>query len=338
MLKNLGQIRQEIAQSAAIQNSAGNYDFDSTTFPTESQVNIFINDATREVTSSWDYTFLQSSRSYPFNHTISGVQGVYLSGYNQPGASTPTAGYVVPFPNEVLNYSWIANNQQTLLNNNYSGVIFSGVGTLDGNPYSSKSTGGFPIYNGIYSGVGYTYQLDQDVDKIIACMISNSNSGSTSRGIMLPHTDWHDVERMIPIGIINSSGTPVTYSEFPGFGPQNNKSIQFFPTPTPNFAGESFIIHYKKKHVDLINDTDVQLVIPEQYQAIITNSTLMKVFDLLDNPKANLVTQRKEELEAKMRIWDATQPNKMNQWTDFNYNSISSRAYSNDQLIYLPFD
>ncbi len=339
MLKNLIQLRQEVAQSAGIKNTANIYDFDATTFPTLSQVNIFINDGIREVTSSWDYTFLQSSRSYPFQHTISGVQGVYLFGTalqsgNLSGSIGVVSGLVVPYPNEVLNYSWIANNQPPLINSNYSGIQFvgqSGVVITTGISNSGYQT------VGNYNGVGYTYQLDQDVDKLIGVMLSNSNSGQTSKGIMLPSIEWHDLERLIPIGIINSSGTPSCYSEFPGFSPSNNKTIQFFPTPTSNFVGESFIAHYKKKHVDLDTDTATQNVIPEQYQALITQATLEKIFDVLDNPKAELATARKTNLVNQMRIWDANQPNKMAAWTDFTYNSLAGRsAWDNSTLIYLP--
>lgn len=336
MLKTFGQLRQEIAQLSAIQDSNGNYNFDDSTFPTLSQANVFINDAIREISSSWDYTFLQSSRSYPFYHNMSGVQGAYFSGYDDAGSGYLTVGSRVPFPNDVLNYSWIANNQQTLINVNFSGVQFSGVSS--GVSYSSLSVGGYPTYSNIYSGVGYTYQLDQDVDKILACMISKSNSGNTSSAIMMTHVDWHDIERIIPIGVINASGTPVYYSEFPGFGPINNKTIQFFPFPTPNYQGENFIIHYKKKHVDMVSDNDLQSVVPEQYQAIITQATLEKVFDLLDNPKAALASQRRMDLEGKMRVWDAQQPNKMWQWQDFRYNSTSNRAYDNSTNVWIPYD
>jgi hypothetical protein len=149
--------------------------------------------------------------------------------------------------------------------------------------------------------------------------------------------DWHDFERMIPIGIVASSGTPIYYSEFPGLQPENNgKVVQFFPTPTTNFSGNTFVVHYKKKHVDMVADTELQNVIPEQYQYAITQAVLEKIFDALDNPKSQLVQAKKEELIRKMRQWSENQPNKMPHWMDFNYNSLSSRLYDNSQNIYLP--
>lgn len=335
-LYNLGQIRQQVAQESAIQDENGDYEFSSTTFPSKDLVNTYINQAIMEVTSPWDYGFLQTSKSYPFKHVISGVQGVYLSGYSVTDTGVRTIGELTPYPFDVLNYSWRANNQIDMSNANFSGLSFTGVHST-GSGYSSVSTYGYPTYNNNLTTVGYTYQLDNDIDKILACIISNSNSGQTAKGILLTSVQWHDIERTIPIGIIASSGTPIYYSEFPGLGPITNKTIQFFPTPTPIYSGESFIIHYKKRHTDLVNDSDLQQVIPEQFQRIITNATLEKVFDLLDNPKASLATQRRMNLESKMKVWDANQPNAINRWRDFNYENMTSRLYDNSQLVTIPY-
>ncbi len=329
MLMNLGQLRAFIAQEAGIKNTNGVYDFDDSTQPTLDQVNIYINNAIRESCASWDYTFLETSKSYPFNHTISGVQGAT---FYATTSGIFNSGPIVPWPSSVLNFSQFQNIDAS---NTLVGISFVGTDSV-GNTYNSISSSGLITYDNTYVGIGYTYQLDNDVDKLHAIMISQSISGVSPRVGPLGYVEWHDLERMIPIGIISASGCPIWYTEFPGLSntPLNEKTIQFFPTPLPNFNGESFIVHYKKKHVDMINDTDYQNVIPEQYQTVITQASLEKIFDILDNPKIALVSKRKEDIINDMRIWDGTQPNKIFKWRDYNYRNSASRLFDNTDLVW----
>lgn len=336
MLYNLGQIKTQLAQLCGVKDENGDYAFSDTTSPTNTLANNIINDSIREVTSSYDYTFLETSKSYPWVHTISGVQGISLSGVSVSLPHHGTTGQIIPYPSSVLNYSWTANNSIQDIANNFSGISFSGVDSL-GNNYASVSVSG-TVITGDWSGIGYTYPLDQDVDKIIAVMLSQSIGQSTPIGIKMTEIDWNHMERLIPIGNITASGTPIYYSEMPGLSPTNNKTLQFFPFPLPMFSGQNFIVHYKKRHVDLETDEQTQNVVPESYQNLIIQASLEKIFDFLDSSKAQLATERKNDLISKMRLWDAQQPNKMPQWEDFTYNSNSGRLYDNSTVVYLPYN
>lgn len=328
MLKTLGQLRQEAAQLAGIQDSNGAYEFDSTTFPTSTQANIFINDSIRELTSQWDYTFLESTKSMPFQHVISGVQSVWLSGNAIVGGAA-ISGTITPYPSTVLNYTWSSDQSVQDTSTNFSGITFigaSGVGVAT----SGISVSG-AVVTANWTGVGYVYQLDADIDKILApgILIQNTQNSQTANGVICQNTPFEDLMRMVPIGLINASGTPGYFSQMPGLSPANNIAIQFFPFPIPQYSGSNFTIPYKKRHVDLTSDSETQNVIPETWQYVITQAVLEKIFDLTDNPKAALATQRKEELIAKMKIWDANQPSKMWAWRDYNYNSSTNSAYDN---------
>lgn len=331
MVKTLAQLRQEIAQlsqAGVTDYTTGVADFDTTTFPTATQVNIFINDCIREITSNWDYTFKETNKSYPFLHTISGVQSVDL------WTSNRASGTITPYPADVLSFSWSAENSVQDLNNNFSGITYTGLSGTS--VFTGVSTSGVQSISD-YTTVGLQYQLNEDIDKIVAIGIPHSVTGGTANGILMTGVDWHEMERIIPIGIISSSGSPVFYSEFPGLSPDvNNKTIQFFPSPTPDFSGNTFIVHYLKKHVDMVVDTEKQNIIPEQWQYVITQAVLEKVFDVLDNPKAELATGRKDTLVSAMRQWDGNQPSKMPTWMDYRYNSLTNRTYDNSTVVYLP--
>lgn len=334
MLYNLDQLLTQSAQLAGIKDENGEYGFDATTFPTSGLATNMLNDAIRELTSQYDYTFLETSKSYPFLHIISGVQSLYLSGTS---GGTPISGVQTPYPSDVLNYSWTANNSVALTSTSYSGVTFTGVSS-SGVYYTGTSTYG-EITTGPWTGTGYTYQLDADIDKILApgIYIPNSTSQQTAQGVICQWISNEDLIRLIPIGVINASGTPSMYTEFPGMSPAplQNKVVQFFPFPQASYSGQTFIVPYKKKHVDLVNDTDYQNVIPEQWQYVIQWAFLEKVFDLIDNPKAELATQRKNELINQMRIWDANSPAQMRWWRDYNYNSSVSSAYDSSTWLHL---
>lgn len=340
MLYNLGQLRQQIAQvtQAGTRNiSTGVTDFSSQTYPDQTLVNQFINDSIREITSTNDFTFLESNTSIPFYHTISGVQGVELSGTTAGGY--PISGSIYPYPNDVLTYTWRAENSVVDLATNFSGLSFMGY---SGSTLVSGTSVSGSIAYGNLNAVGYPYQLPPDIAKIQAVVISNSISGTNiGQGIVLQAMDWHQFETMIPIGIVNASGTPYQYAEFPGLGPNTNKTIQFFPFPTPNYSGNTFNVHYIKKHVDMTEDSQTQDVIPEQFQYIITYAVASKVYDLLDNPKAVLMDQKKEGLLVDMKVWDGNQPDKIRSWKDYNYRTggfgdSNRSAYDTSTNIWLP--
>ena len=288
-----------------------------------------INQSIKEITSQWDYTFLETTKSYPFYHVISGVQAVQFT----------TGGIFFgtePYPRSVLTYSQTAAFDPRDVTNNFSGISYTGYLPGDPQPYGLHSTSGTPTTMN-WSGVGYTYQLDEDIDKILApgIVIMNSVSGNTAKGIIEQATEWEDITRLIPIGVINASGTPCMYMEAPGLGPQNGKSVQFFPFPTPDYASESFVVPYKKKHVDLVNSTDQQTVIPEQWQEVILYGALEKIFEISDDPKSDKQREKKEELIAKMKVWDANQPAKMRHWRDYNLNNKSNFMYDNSTWLTL---
>ena len=332
-LYNLAQIKSQVAQLAGIQDENGNYAFDSTTFPTSGLANDMINDSIREITGAWDYTFLETSKSYPFFHAISGVQALLLSGTSNAGA-VPISGVQVPYPNDVLNYSWTANNELSLINSLFSGLTFTGVSAAGVNYTGISMTG--TVTTAIYTGIGYTYQLDPDIDKFLApgIVIANSN-GNIAQGIICQNTPMEDIVRLIPIGIINASGTPSYFTEFPGMSDSNynGKVIQFFPFPTASYSGNSFVVPYKKKHVDMVADTEVQRVIPEQWQQTIVQATLEKVSYVRSPDKVPMINAKKEDLIAKMKVWDANQPSKMWRWRDYNYNSSVNSAYDNSTWV-----
>lgn len=333
MLYNLGQIRQQVAQLAGTQNTLGVYDFDDTTYPTSGLANNFINDSIREICGSWDFTFLETSKSYPFYHNISGVQSLYLSGTTSGG--TPITGIVTPYPGDVLSYAWSAANNPAQIANNFSGIAFSGR-AASGTTYQGTSVSGVQT-TAIWSGVGYVYQLDADIDKFLApgIVIAHSTGNNTAAGVICQNTPMEDITRLIPIGIINASGTPSFFTEFPGMSTDNNKAIQFFPFPTPSYSGQTFIVPYKKRHIDMVDDNEKQNMIPESWQRIIVNATLEKVFDLSAPDKVSLVTARKEGLIAQMKVWDAMQPSKIYHWRDFNFNSSTNSAYDSSVWFHL---
>jgi hypothetical protein len=147
------------------------------------------------------------------------------------------------------------------------------------------------------------------------------------------------MEMMFPIGTIASSGTPLYYSEFPGLSPTNNKVIQFGPQPDASFSGSNFIVHYKKRQEDLVLDTDVQSVIPEQWQYLITYYFAEKVLDFRQDPKSNIFRAKKEEMMTNMKMSDWNQPNQIRNWKDYNYRNgtASGRSmYDTSANVYLP--
>jgi hypothetical protein len=342
MLYNLGQIRSQIAQYCGVRNTVGAYDFDYTTFPTIDLANNMINDSFREICGEWDYTFLETTKSYPFYHTISGVQGVLLTitGTYSGNVVTGTQN-VAPYPSDVLQYSWLAHNTVGDLQVNFSGV----TGTFYNNGNTSQlvtgiSTGGVVSYIGAWTGVGYMYQLDNDIDKLMvpAIYVPHSNNGNSAQGVMVKNIDYEDMIRVFPIGTIQASGTPIYFSEAPGLSnvADNGKMIQFGPAPTASaYSGNNFVLFYKKKHVDLVNDTDVQNVVPDIWQNAIIKMASAKVFAIADPTRMPTALAEASQLIRGMKLWDAKQPSKVRRWRDANYGTQSSFLFDNSSWFTL---
>jgi hypothetical protein len=329
-LYNLGQIRQQVAQMAGIQDSTGSYDMDATTYPTLDFANQMINDTFREVTSAWDYQFLETSKSYTFQHVISGVQSIAVTGHTIVG-NTGTTGIVTPYPTDVLNYSWLGQNSVIDVNSNFSGISFT-----DSNGSACISTSG-SVTTANWTGVGYVYQLEPDIDKFLApgVVVAHSQGSNVGQGIVMSNVDYEDIVRMIPIGTVNASGTPSMYFQVPGLSPNNGIAIQFFPFPLPSYSGNNFIVNYKKKHVDLTDDAQVQSVIPEQWQNVIVQGVLEKVNSVRNPDRQEENAIRKQGLINSMKLWDAQQPSKVRAWRAGNPGGGASYLYDNSGWLTL---
>lgn len=333
MLYNMSQVLSQVAQRAGTKDTNGNYAFDDTTYPTSGLAVNFFNDSIREICGSWDYRCLEQTKSYPFLHNISGVQSLYVSGNS---GATPISGMITPYPHDVLNFTWTAVNNPTLIANGFSGVTFIGTNPA-GVAFTGVSTTGTVTTATLSGTVGYVYQLDQDIDKFLApgILIQNTTVGGTAAGVICQNTMQEDIMRLIPIGAINASGTPSYFWEAPGMSDTNNKAIQFFPFPAAAYSGQTFTVPYKKRHVDLTDMNQQQNMIPEAWQQIIVQAVLEKVFDISSPDQVPLIESRKNMLINQFRIWDALQPSIIFTWRDYNYNSRTNSAYDNSTWLSL---
>jgi hypothetical protein len=341
MLYNLGQIRQMCAQNVGVQNSAQVpvYDFDSTTPFTETQVNNWINDTIREVTT-WDYTFLESTNSINFWNVISGVQGVYLSGTSKTGGAS-ISGSIIPYPQQQLQYTWTADNSVQDVSSNFSGITFTGTDS-SGQVWTGTSVSGVATYNNSFTGITNVFQLNPNVGKIEGVFMQSSANGNTGYGIPLNELTWHDFAIKYPIGVVQIPGQPYEYAKMPGLGPINNPVITTAPFPTPNFSGNSLVLHYLKQHVDLVNDTDTQNVIPQQFQQIIVLGVCEKItsFYAQQDPRTELFHKQKDDLIVNMKMWDFNQANLQRKWKlgprNGPYGGYNRSAYDTSSNIYIP--
>jgi hypothetical protein len=285
-LKTLGEIREEVAEYL------GMTVVDDTTTPSEARLNSFINDVARETMSKFNFRQLETSCRIPFYHTISNVQGAYLSGIStSPVAGSGITASIVPYPadNLLVNCQVIDSSMST-----YSGITFTGT-DVNGVTYTGVSTSGSGI-TGSVTTLGYSYELPANIDQIYSVVIPQNS-------IKLLYIPQYDLERSLPNGILTASGTPAYYTEFAGMSDDNTKSIQFFPQPNVAFSGQSFVVHYKKMQTDMTEDTDVQQVLPQQYQDILIEGTLEKVYAFLSDDKSQYHKARKEERLADLVVW-----------------------------------
>lgn len=340
---NQKQIRQMCAQNLGIQNSdvVPIYDFDATTPVTKEQVNFWIDDTIRENTSNWDYTFLESTKSINFYNVVTGVQGVFLSG---TVSGTGVTGSIVPYPSNVLQYSWLADNSVNDVSTNFSGITFNGV-DASGNSYTGVSSDfGYATYNNTFTGVTNVFQLDDDVAKIEGLFLQNQANPSSNIGYGIPLNEltYHDFAIKYPIGVVAVSGTPYEYTKLPGLGPDNNLVITLAPFPTPNFSGNSVILHYLKKHVDLADDNAKQNVIPTQFQQIIVLGVMEKILSVYiqQDPRIGVIHKQKEDLITDMKQWDFNQANIGRNFKlgprNGPYGGRNRSAWDTSQNLYIP--
>ncbi len=335
MLYSLGEIKSQLAQYAGIKDTNGNYAFDDTTFPTDSLANNIVNDTFREICGGWDYRFLETTKSYQFYHTISGVSALAVSGTSVSGNAM--LGQIVPYPSDVLNYTWLGQSPISQSSVGYSGIAFSGVDISGISTSGISNTGRLTEAN--WTGVGFQYQLDNDVDKLLvpAIAIQHISNGATNiaQGLLCTRIAFEDMMRIFPIGVVAASGAPIYFSEQPGMSPDNNKSIVFGPTPLPSYSGNTFTVFYKKRQEDLINDTDVQNTIPLSWQNVIVKSALVKIYQIKEPDRIQFILPEATQLIRNMKLWDAQQPSLVNKWRDSNYDTNSSFLYDNSSWFTL---
>ena len=110
----------------------------------------------------------------------------------------------------------------------------------------------------------------------------------------------------------------------------------FGPTPTTAaYSGNNFVAFYKRKHVDMVNDSDVQIVVPEQWQNAILKLAVAKIFEIADPDRAPQAAAEASKLIRAMKLWDSKQPSKVRRWRDANYDTNSSFLYDSSSWFTL---
>jgi hypothetical protein len=311
MAKTFSQIRSEI------QDYLGFTILDDSTQPTISRVNTFINDVIAEIASEFNYKQLETSCRFPFKHVIT-AQGAYLSGLSTVGSSGISAT-IIPFPQD--NYSQLVNCTAI---ENYSGISFTGTDSL-GNSYAGVSTEGSGV-TGQVSVLGYQYELPSIVDQIYSVVIADNS-------IKLGYVPQYDLDIFLPIGTTISSGTPAYYTEFNGISSNGNKVIQFFPQPNGFYTDKYFTLHYKKKHIPLVNDGDVQTIIPDNFQDIIIYAALEKIYAFLSDEKSKYYQLKKMERMSDLKLWACNSLDYVYVERDGNMLNNTVSAYNNQPLF-----
>ena len=248
----------------------------------------FINDGIREISAGFGTKWKYKEGSLPFMHVLN-YQNLYLSGTNTTGGTGVSISGTLNAPEFIQ----VNSNPANYLMNypNYSGIAFSG---LNGStPASGISVGGY-VTTTQWTGVGYTYELPPDVSHIEGVFIDNQgflNNGLYQRRLMsLPQSIWH------------TTGIPGTYYEQPGMSLNGNLQITFDPQPTPSITGTNpnFLYLYENKQLDLVNDNDVQNVIPEEFQRCIIYAALEMAYGFRQNAMADVFKQKKQDVVWEM--------------------------------------
>lgn len=281
-LKTFKQLQDEVVEYLGMTS------VDETTEPKLSRIKSLINDSISEVLSEFNYRQLETSCRLPFTHTIN-VQSAFLSGLSINSGLSIT-GSISPYPAD--NYAQLVNCTQVL---SYSGIVFTGT-DISGNTTSGLSNYGYATTSPL-STIGLQYELPYAVDQIYSVTLP-------SNSIKLSYCPQYDFDRMMPIGLTISSGTPTWYTEFEGISDSGNKVIQFYPQPIQSYWGDKyFTVHYKKRHIDLVNDSDLQNVIPPQFQDIIIYATLERVYGFLSDERSEYHRSKKLERTTDLKLW-----------------------------------
>lgn len=315
-LKTLQQIREEVAENLGMPV------LDATTTPTLARVNAWINDVSRETMSKFNFRQLETSCRMPFYHTITSVQGAYFSGIStSPLAGSGISANILPYPADNLLVNCQVINDSSV---DYSGVTFIGTDSL-GNSYTGTSTEGSGI-TGSVTTLGYSYELPANVDQIYSITVPQNS-------IKLNYIPQYDLDRFLPNNILTASGLPAFYTEFQGMSDSNTKSIQFFPQPSANYSGQSFVVHYKKMALDLTLDGDTQYVLPQNYQDILVDAVLEKAYAFLSDEKSQYHRARKEERLTDLTIWAANHLDYVEVERDGNFLGSNLGPYINTPLF-----
>ncbi len=288
MLYNFGQILNKV------QEYLGYNTLDATTDISLQFAKDAVNDTMRESLSEFNYRQAEAPILLPFSHTIYNVQGAYLSGVSiapSPVGSGISAT-IIPFPQGSAN-GFLVND--TVIEN-YSGISFIGV-DASGTTYSGISTQGNEIRLPVSNIVGAQYEMPPKVERIYSVMIPQNS-------IKLRYMPQYDFDRAVPQGLVIASGIPTYYTNFPGLSPSGNLVIQFYPEPViSQLSGTYFQVHYERKHQDMIQLTDTQRLIPEQFQDIIIDGALERCYVFLSDEKALYHKQRKEKRLEALQDW-----------------------------------
>jgi len=174
MIKNLGQVLQEVAEQVGLVDAAGNEDFSQTTTPTRNRVVTFYNDALKEVMSDFPYAQLETTCWLPFLHKIDNVPAAYLTGYQTSSPGTSVEAIVVPFPD----VNALRASCYTLPPDyNFAGLSFSGVSSVSGTKLSTSTSGYQTVAT--WSGVGYFYELPSNVDSVLSISMPDKGLKAT---------------------------------------------------------------------------------------------------------------------------------------------------------------
>lgn len=318
MLKNYSQAISEV------QKWLGYPTLDETTDIPLSLVQTFYNDSLREIFSGFNYRQAEKPILLPFLHTINNVQGAFLSGTSvTPVAGSGMSATLTPFPINSAN-GLLVND--TVIND-YSGIGFTGTDSL-GNTYSGVSTLGNITYTNLQNQMGYVYELPSKIEQIYSVTIPPNS-------IKLRYVPQYDWDRAVPQGLTIASGTPSSYTMFPGLSPSGNLMIQFYPQPTAVTYNNAYLqIHYKRKHQDLVNPTDIQSLLPEQFQDILMEATLEKCLVFLSDEMSQYHGKRKEARMEELQTWAENSLDYVYVFRDGDFLSTSSMTPYNTSVLF----
>ncbi len=281
-LKNFGQLLQETYRYFYVDFNAGEAD-ESTVIPLSLMKN-FINDTGRETTVSFGTKWKFREGSMPFYHRVE-YQNLYLSGVSTASGTQISGTLNAP---EFLN---VGSNPTNYLINypSYSGIAFIGVdpsgSSLSGISYAGN------VVTSVYHGLGYQYEMNNDVSHIEGIFINNKgflSMGQMQRRMMA-----------LPQDIVNISGVPSTYYEQP-ISASGNLMVTFDTSPDNSLLNDSFLYLYEKKFQDMVEVNDVQTLIPEEFQNILIFGALEKAYAFRQNEMSTVYKTKKDDLMWEM--------------------------------------